>query len=73
MSALGDNLIMSFIIIFFYCISSVISQRYFPSKTIQKFLGLFRKSKTHIIAKFLRTDLVIRSHSREGKTCLITK
>ena len=26
------------------------------------------KGKTHIIAKFLRTDLVICSHSREGET-----
>ena len=26
-----------------------------------------RKGKTHIIAKFHRTDLVIESHSREGK------
>ena len=31
-------------------------------------LGVFRKGKTHIIAKFHRTDLVICSHSREGKT-----
>ena len=30
-------------------------------------MGLFRKSKIRIIAKFLRTDLVICSHSREGK------
>ena len=31
-------------------------------------LGLFRKVKTLIIAKFHGTDLVIGSHSREGKT-----
>ena len=31
-------------------------------------MGLFRKGKTKIIAKFYRTDLVIYSHSREGKT-----
>ena len=31
-------------------------------------MGLFRKGKTSIIAKFHRTDLVICSHSREGKT-----
>ena len=31
-------------------------------------MGLFRKGKTCIIAKFLRTDLVICSHSREGET-----
>ena len=30
-------------------------------------LGLFRKGKTSIIAKFHRTDLVIFSHSREWK------
>ena len=31
-------------------------------------MGLFRKGKTCNIAKFQRTDLVICSHSREGKT-----
>ena len=31
-------------------------------------LGLFRKGKTRIIAKFHWTDLVICSHSRERKT-----
>ena len=31
-------------------------------------LGLFRKGKTYIIAKFNRTDLVICSNSGEGKT-----
>ena len=31
-------------------------------------LGLFRKGKTCILAKFHRTDLVICSHSRERKT-----
>ena len=36
-------------------------------------MGLFRKGKTRIIAKFLRTDLVICSHSRQGKTRLITE
>ena len=35
-------------------------------------LGLFRLGKTRIIAKFLRADLVICSHSREGKPRLIT-
>ena len=30
-------------------------------------LGLFRKSKISIIAKFERTDLVTCSHSRESK------
>ena len=30
-------------------------------------MGLFRKDKTCIIAKFCRADLLIRSHSREGK------
>ena len=28
----------------------------------------FRKGKTHIIAKFHKTDLIICSHSREWKT-----
>ena len=31
-------------------------------------MGLFRKGKTCNIAKFHRTDLVICSQSREGKT-----
>ena len=31
-------------------------------------MGLFRKGKTGVIAKFFRTDLVICSHSGEGKT-----
>ena len=31
-------------------------------------MGLFRKGKTHIIANSHRTDLVICSHSRDGKT-----
>ena len=31
-------------------------------------LGVLRKGKTCIIAKLQRTDLVICSHSREGKT-----
>ena len=49
---------------------------FFSSKTIPKsrsvvkdgsrFLGLFRKGKTGIIAKFHRTDIVICNHSREG-------
>ena len=30
-------------------------------------MGLFRKGKTCIVAKFHRTDLVIYSHSGEGK------
>ena len=60
-----------------YHISSVIRQSYFPSKQSQKSrsifnrsrsLGLFKKDKTRIIAKFHRTDLVICNHSREGKT-----
>ena len=31
-------------------------------------MGLFRNGKTHITAKFHRTDLVICSHNKEGKT-----
>ena len=58
-----------------YCISLVIRQGFFPSKTITKiliclirpFMGPFRKGKTHIIAKFHWTDFVICSHLREGK------
>ena len=34
-------------------------------------MGLFRKGNPPIIAKFLRTDLDICSHSRERKTRLI--
>ena len=45
---------------------------FFPSKIIIKksrsILRLFRKGKTRIKAKFHRTDLVICSHSRKGKT-----
>ena len=33
-----------------------------------RFLGLFRKGRTCIIAKLHRTNIVIRSHSREGKS-----
>ena len=36
-------------------------------------MGLFRKGKFHIIAKFHRTDLVIWGHSREAKTHLIAE
>ena len=60
-----------------YHISSVIRQSFFPSKTSQKSrsvlqdgsrsLELFRKGKTCTIAKFLKTDLVICSHSGEGE------
>ena len=56
---------------------------FFPSKILQKSrsvlydrsrsLGLFRKGKTCIIAKFDRTDLVICCHFREGKPRLIAK
>ena len=37
-------------------------------KTDLDLLGLFRKGKTLIIAIFRRTDLVIRSHSKERKS-----
>ena len=46
-----------------YRISSVIS-RIFRSKT--NHLGLFRKSKTHIIAKIQSTDFVAFSNSGGG-------
>ena len=55
----------------------------FPSKTIKKSrsvlldgsrsLGLFRKGKTRITAKLHRTDLIICTHSREGKPLLIAE
>ena len=61
-----------------YHISSVIRQSFFLPKQSQKSrsvlldgsrsLGVFRKGKTRTTAKFLRTDFVICSHSREGKT-----
>ena len=61
-----------------YCISLVIRRSFFLPKQSQKSrsilqdgsrsLGLFRKGKTGTIAKFLRADLVICSHSREGET-----
>ena len=38
-----------------------------PSLKMDLDLGLFRKGKTLILAKFQRTDVVICSHSREGK------
>ena len=41
-----------------------------PSCDGSRSLGLFRKRKTCIIAKFHGTDLVICSHSREAKTRL---
>ena len=61
-----------------YRISSVIRQSFFLPKQAQRSksilrdgsrsLGLFRKGKIGIIAKFHRTDLVIWSHSRGTKT-----
>ena len=59
-----------------YRISLVIRQSFFLPNHSQKSrsvlqdrsrsLGLFRKGKTRIIAKFHRTDLVTCSHFREG-------
>ena len=64
--------------VIYYRISSVIRQSFFLPKQSQKSrsilqdrsrsLGLFRKGKTRIIAKFHRADLVICSHSRERET-----
>ena len=61
-----------------YHISSIIRQKFFLPKQSQRSrsilqdgsrsLRLFRKGKTHIIAKFHKTDLVISSHFRERKT-----
>ena len=66
-----------------YYVSLIIRQKFFLPKQSQKSrsilydgsrsLGLFRKGKTHIIAKFHRTDLVICSHSREEKTLSYSK
>ena len=39
-------------------------------KNLDPSLGLFRKGKTCIIAKFHRTDLVICGHSRQEKPIL---
>ena len=60
--------------------SLVIRQSFFLSKQLKKsrsilqdesrFLGLFKKGSSHIIAKFHRIDVVIWSHSKEGKTHL---
>ena len=61
-----------------YRISSAIRWSFFIPKLSQKSrsvlkdrsrsLGLFKKAQTCILAKLHRTDLVICSHSREGKT-----
>ena len=61
-----------------YHISSDIRQSVFLPKQSQRSrsilkdgsrsLGLFRKGKTHIIAKFHMTNLVTCNHSIEGKT-----
>ena len=68
---------------YIYRISSVIRQCFFLPKQSQRSrsilqdgstsLELFRKGKTHNIAKFHRTDLVIFSHSREGNPHLIAE
>ena len=59
-------------------ISLIIRHNFFLPKQSQKSrsvlqdrsrsLGLFRKGKTRIITKFRRTDVVICSQFREGKT-----
>ena len=48
------------------CISLIIRQSFSLPKQSPKSrsLGLLRKGKTSILAKFHRTDLVIYSHSR---------
>ena len=55
-----------------YCVSSVIRQSFFLPKQSQN-SRLFRKGKIRIIAKILRTDLVISCHSREGKTSFYSR
>ena len=67
-----------------YRISSLIRQCFFflpkqsqKSRSVLKdgsrSLGLFRKGKTRITAKLHRADLIICTHSREGKPRLIAK
>ena len=64
-----------------YCTSLVTRWSFFLPKQYQnldpsynnRFLGLFWKSKTHILAKFHKTDLVICSDSREREHCLTAK
>ena len=58
-----------------YCTSSFIIRQFLQSKKFRsvfkdgsRLLGLFRKGKSLIIAKFHRTDLVICSHSKERKS-----
>ena len=74
----GTDWIVSRLLPIYYRSSSVIRQSFSLPKQSQKSrsvlydrsrpLVLFRKDKTHIIAKFHRTDLVICNHPREGKT-----
>ena len=66
-----------------YRISSLIRRCFFLPKQSQKSrsilqdgsrsLGLFRKGKTRITAKLQRADMIICTHSREGKPRLIAK
>ena len=66
-----------------YRISSLIRQCFFLPKQSQKSrsvlqdgsrsLGLFRKGKTRITAKLQRADMIICTHSREGKPRLIAE
>ena len=57
---------------FAYRTSSVLRQWFFLPKHCQKSksLGLFRKGKIRIKAKFHISDLVIWGHSREGNPVL---
>ena len=60
--------IISELLRYYYRISSVIRHSFFLPKQSQTSLGLFWKGKAHIIVKFHGRDVVICSHSREGRT-----
>ena len=57
----GDNTVMYFFRVFFIPKQSQTSRYVLQDRS--KSLGLFRKGKTCIIAKFYRTDLVIYNES----------
>ena len=74
LSVYSNYLVITFHIPYFFAYKTV----FFPSETIPKIqirrsLGLFRKGKTCITGKLHRTDLIICTHSREGKPRLIAE
>ena len=75
-----DNTMTMFVISAMYRISLAIRVFFFFSQKSgsilqegSRFMGLLRKVKTPITAKFHGTSSIISSHSREGKTCLIAE